>query len=664
MAAGKDISAGRAYVELLIKNSQFYKQLKASQKQLEAWGKSIAVIGASMAAAGAAIVAPLTAAAHTFAESGKELFNMSARTGVSAQALSELGFAARRTGTDAEGLEHSLKHMTKHVGEATLGNQEAAASLATIGLNANMLRGLSIDKQFEVIADRIAGVRDPSVKAAAALHIFGKNGLALMPLMIQGSRGIQALRSEAQKLGVSRSDTSVAQANQLAGLFGRMKEIINGTVLAIGQALAPTMIRIVQIQNSALLLVQKFVKQYGSLVPVIFTVGSGLVIAGTAIAAFGGSVFAIGAAFGAIASTVVAVGGFLATPLGITLAIGAAVLYAAVQWMRLTEIGKQTAGVLWQMILPAVETIKATFAGIGNAIAGGDLVLAGKIAVTGLRIVFMQGIDLLVQSIHATLGETFGAIAEDIIQGDLAGAWRIVVSGMASLWANFAKGMVSVFVSAANVAIGAWKKAVGDLASTILQKSSEGGIEGKFWSAVIGVDMQKEAALADKLNKQLGINENPVDEAKRAARQGVNQMAAPIEEFFAGMNDAAGGKAAEANRAHAGRLGAPRTDAAREMERANLQTELDNLNKQAAAAKKKIEAEAANRPAPQQLGDFSMGKMTVAGGFSAEGLAAQLQGGPQEAMARDIGDIRREAVRQRLLLENLNKKNGGLAIAA
>jgi hypothetical protein len=659
MAAGKDISAGRAFVELAIKNSAFYKGLRDSQKQLQAWGKAAAVIGASLAAAGAAIVAPLTAAAHTFADSGKELFNMSARTGVSAQALSELGFAARRAGTDSEGLEHSLKHMTKHVGQAALGNQEAAASLATIGLSVNQLRGLSIDKQFEVISNRIAGVVDPSVRAAAALGIFGKNGLALMPLMLQGAAGIQSLRAEAQKLGVSRSNESVAQANKLAGLFGRMKEIINGTVLAIGQAMAPAMIRIVQIQNSALLLVQKFVKQYSGLVPVIFGVGSALIAAGTVIAAIGAGVFTIGTAFGAVASAVLAVGGFLATPLGAALAIGAAVIGIAAAWMRFTELGRQTAATLWGMVLPIVETIKATVKGVSDAIGGGDLILAGQIAIKGLQLVFMQGLGLIASSISTTLGDALGSIASDLIKGDFLGAWQTVIASMGKLWADFSQGVVRVFTAAAQAVTDRWQATVNSIANGLLKASSQGGVVGKIASLIVGADVGELQKENDRLDKARGLKpQNLLELGSQSVNDSTNALRGPIDNWFASLNEVAGDKATEAERKFRARV----PGGAAENEQGKLQAELDNLRKQAAAAQKKVADEAANKPAMQQLGDFSMGKMAVAGGFSAEGLAAQLNGGPQERMSRSLEDIRREARRQNVYLENIAKKNNGFGI--
>src|SRR5690349_23376926 len=108
MPGRSDIIAGRASVELLLKNSAFLKGLRASSDKLKSFGKATAAIGAGVTAAGTAIVGPLLAAANHFAEVGSNLNDMSARTGVSAQALSELGHAADMTGGTMEGVEKGI----------------------------------------------------------------------------------------------------------------------------------------------------------------------------------------------------------------------------------------------------------------------------------------------------------------------------------------------------------------------------------------------------------------------------------------------------------------------------------------------------------------------------------------------------------------------------
>ncbi len=85
MAGSREIRAGKAFVELSLKDS-FSKALDGAKKKLEAFGESLTKIGTAMSAMGAAIVAPLALAAQQFASMGDEVNKASQRTGVASSA--------------------------------------------------------------------------------------------------------------------------------------------------------------------------------------------------------------------------------------------------------------------------------------------------------------------------------------------------------------------------------------------------------------------------------------------------------------------------------------------------------------------------------------------------------------------------------------------------
>jgi hypothetical protein len=96
MADAKGIRAGAAYVELAVKDSRLVKGLDAAAKKLKAFGASVAGLGARLVALGGAALAPVAGMVFHFKDAGDALNKMAARTGVSTEALSELGFAAAR----------------------------------------------------------------------------------------------------------------------------------------------------------------------------------------------------------------------------------------------------------------------------------------------------------------------------------------------------------------------------------------------------------------------------------------------------------------------------------------------------------------------------------------------------------------------------------------
>jgi hypothetical protein len=142
MAGASGIRAGRAFVELFADDRALVRGLRSAQQKLAAFGAAVRGLGTQMLALGAGIVAPLALAAKSFADTGSQLNDMAARTGVSVEALGELGYAAQQSGASLEDVEKAVRTMQRTITAATNGSDQAANALARIGLSAEALAGL------------------------------------------------------------------------------------------------------------------------------------------------------------------------------------------------------------------------------------------------------------------------------------------------------------------------------------------------------------------------------------------------------------------------------------------------------------------------------------------------------------------------------------------
>src|SRR3954467_12007976 len=114
MAESGGIRAGKAFVELFLKNN-LEKPLNVIAGRLKAFGQGVTDIGKRAAAMGAAITAPLIAAAKLSADSGAALYDMSKRTGLSAETLSTFGYVADQTGASLDTVEGAVRRMQKSI---------------------------------------------------------------------------------------------------------------------------------------------------------------------------------------------------------------------------------------------------------------------------------------------------------------------------------------------------------------------------------------------------------------------------------------------------------------------------------------------------------------------------------------------------------------------
>jgi len=425
--AGRDIRAGRAFVEIFTKDSAT-KGLRAIAAKFKAFGASIGAIGAGMLGAATVAAGPLAASVKTFADWGSELHDASQRTGISAQALAELGHAAEQSGASFGALEKGVKIMQRTLFDAARGViKEASDTLGLLGMSAKDLEGLSPEEQFTKLADALSRIEDPGHRAAMAMRIFGRGGVELLPMLADGAAGIATMRQEFSDLGGVISNEASANADTLGDKLGGLWLQVKIGAFAIGEALAPSLIDLVSgvlragkavitfIQTN-----QDMVTTVAKVVAIVAAVGAGLVVAGGAIAAIG---FAISgflgllAAAGTVFSAIVAAVTFLVSPLGIMIALAVA----------LAGVLLKVSGA-WDLILGKLKSLKETaleaFAGIKDALAAGDFKLAAQILWLGLKLEFTKGIQPLMK-IWTVLKNRIFSIFDEL------------TTGLKNLWLDF-----------------------------------------------------------------------------------------------------------------------------------------------------------------------------------------------------------------------------------
>jgi hypothetical protein len=242
MASQGAIKAGRAYVELFADSSRLAAGLKHAEAQLRKFGESATKIGKSVMMAGTAMLAPFAASVKIFSSMGDNLAKMSKRTGFAVETLSELKFAAERSGASIEVLEVATKKMQKTISDAANGSASAADALGRLGLSAAELQALSPEQQFLTIASALAEVQDATERAALSQLVFSEQGTKLLPMLEGGADGLAALRKEAHTMGLVVSGEAAAAAEVLTDKMGDAWAQIKMAAFQIGAALAPAVI--------------------------------------------------------------------------------------------------------------------------------------------------------------------------------------------------------------------------------------------------------------------------------------------------------------------------------------------------------------------------------------------------------------------------------------
>ena len=398
-------------------------------------------------------------AAEGVVAAGDKINKMSLRTGVSTRALSELGYAAIRSASvfDAQ-MEAGFRRMQKTITEALQGNGASILAIHRLGVGLDQLSGRTPDAQFEILAEAVARVADPTQKAAAAMQIFGRDGTNLLPMLAHGAAGIEALRQEARELGRSVSPADAQLATNLASAYKKLGQVTDAVWENVGAAVADTVLTTITTATRLLATLSRWAEENNSLVATLFTVGTSITVVGGAVTALGVGLLGASVVIGGLAhgAAWLAAGlGLVVSPLGLitTLLAGGVGV-----WLRFTTAGQRAGGVLGVTFQNLSAVASQALGGIVDAIRAGDFELAGEVAMAALKVALLTGVAGVATAIGGEWGELLGKLAAQVIDGDLSAAWSTAVTGMQALWAQFSKGVVGLFVAAMDSIIEKWRR--------------------------------------------------------------------------------------------------------------------------------------------------------------------------------------------------------------
>jgi hypothetical protein len=206
--------------------------------------KSLGVMTKAAMAAGAAIVGltgSLFAVAKTTSSVGDQFQKMAQRVGVSAQALSELSFAADLSGSSIESVETGLRLLSKRMLDANQGLAEAKRTFAALDIEVTDISGnlRSADEVFMDSVNAINQLGSETEKTALAQELFGRSGTQLLPLIKSGATGIAEMRAEAKELGITFNDLEANQSAEFEDALTRLTASMKGLKNTIGKVLIP-----------------------------------------------------------------------------------------------------------------------------------------------------------------------------------------------------------------------------------------------------------------------------------------------------------------------------------------------------------------------------------------------------------------------------------------
>ena len=330
------------FVTLKANTDDFVSKMNDADKKLGTWQKSVdkagqnlEKMGQKLMLAGTAIVGSLFLMTDSWASAGDQISQMQAKTGMSAESLSELKYVMDQVGGTFTNLAAPVKAMNIAIAGAAdqaaamAGKMDLAAAAADwaktpfgqLGFSLESLKAMNPDQQFSALVTALQGVGDESTKAALASQIFGKGSTDLMPLIETEKTKVDELKSTAHDLNVVFTDDSAAAAGAFEESKKKLTTSFDGLKTSIAQSLMPQLTDLLGKMTNIVTKVGEWATAHPALTKALLDFGLALAVGGTIIMGLGMLAKAIQSV-----SVALAILQGLSNPAKLALGLGAAAL--------------------------------------------------------------------------------------------------------------------------------------------------------------------------------------------------------------------------------------------------------------------------------------------------------------------------------------------------
>ena len=237
--------------------------------------------------AGGALVLGLRSFVMDIAAVGDEIDKTSLALGLSTDALQQWRAAAGHLGVGAAQMTPAIQALRRNAGAAAEGSTAMARDFRALGVTLRDESGqlLGTEALLEAVADGMAGMTDPTERAALSMRLMGEQGGRLLPLLSGGAAGIHEAADAFEALGGGMSEEAIAASAEYTDRMQDVDDALTGIKSRIAVFVLPAITRLAEAMSRAEAGLSRLIDR-GALLQAAFVVlGTAAVAAGASTAA-------------------------------------------------------------------------------------------------------------------------------------------------------------------------------------------------------------------------------------------------------------------------------------------------------------------------------------------------------------------------------------------
>jgi hypothetical protein len=261
--------------------------------------RSFQIIGAAAIGMIGTFGAGMAAMIDKAAEFETHVLHLSESAGVTTETMSGLGFAAKMMGLNMDDVAKAMERFDKQLLQAQMGKSSAVDLMKTLGIDPVQIK--TSDDALKLLADHFAAMPNGALKTGEAIAAFGKAGAAMIPILNQGSAGMQQFMDQARALGVIVGEDAANSAQHFTQDMTILSAMFEGFGLQITNNVLPNL-------NALLDDLLKNAQQTGILSNLVDLAANSIRIFGTFVAAGSAAVSYLSDGFRGLGAVLVEIG--------------------------------------------------------------------------------------------------------------------------------------------------------------------------------------------------------------------------------------------------------------------------------------------------------------------------------------------------------------------
>lgn len=225
--------------DLSANTSKFEKGMKGAQKRFDTFARTAKKAGLAAGGALAGVGVALTAMGIKQLRAIDETSKLSRALGVNIGKFQALAMVADEAGISQDQLGSAIKKSQRSIVEASRGLETYARTFRTLGLNVDDLLKLSPDEQFESIVNALSQIESPTIRAATAMEVFGRQGADVNNILENFKGNLDEARQFQDDFNITVSQFDANLIEEANDSVGRLGLAFNGAGNVMATRFAP-----------------------------------------------------------------------------------------------------------------------------------------------------------------------------------------------------------------------------------------------------------------------------------------------------------------------------------------------------------------------------------------------------------------------------------------